>query len=160
MQETLPPQTAEGAGFELTRVRQFTIFIENKVGRLQLVLRAVEEGVGRIVALMIEECGETALIRMICAEPDYARELLRTAGLPFSETEVLVVAVPQKGRQPLLSICSALLAAEINIHYTYPLFRSPAGPAMALYLDDPTLAAQLLIRKGFTLVSEGDLRKQ
>ena len=158
MEEILPPQTMEGAGFELTRVRQFTVFVENKVGRLQLLLRAVEEGVGRICALMIEECGDAALIRMIGAEPDYARELLRTAGLPFSETEVLVVAVPAKGRQPLLSMCSALLAGEINIHYTYPMIHH--GPAMVLYVDDATLAAQILIKKGFAILSENDLRKR
>lgn len=157
MQEILPPQTREGAGFELTRVRQFTVFVENKVGRLQLLLRAVEEGVGRIVSLMIEECGEAALIRLIVAEPDYARELLRTASLPFSETEVLVVAAPGRGRQPLLSLCSSLLAGEINIHYTYPMLHH--GPAMVLNVDDATLAAQLLIKKGFTILSENDLRK-
>jgi len=35
MEEVLPPQTQEGAGFESTRVRQFTVFMENRVGRLQ-----------------------------------------------------------------------------------------------------------------------------
>jgi len=36
---------------------------------------------------------------------------------------------------------------------------SPSGPALALYVDDPTLAAQLFIKKGFTLIGESDLRK-
>jgi hypothetical protein len=36
----------------------------------------------------------------------------------------------------------------------------PRGPAVVLYVDDPTLAAQLLIRKGFTLLGESDLRKK
>jgi hypothetical protein len=58
----------------------------------------------------------------------------------------------------LLAVCSALLAAEINIHYAYPLLRRPSGPSLALFVDDPTLAARLLIKKGFTLIGESDLR--
>jgi hypothetical protein len=159
MEDLLPPQTAHGAGFEMTRVRQFTIFLESKVGRLQMLLRSFEQGVGKIVAISIEESGDAALVRLICAHPDYGRELLKTAGFGFSESELLAVELPENATQPLVVVCSALLAAEINIHYAYPLLTRPRGPAMALFTDDPTLAAQLLIRKGFTLVSQNDLDK-
>ena len=159
MEDLLPPQTAHGAGFELTRVRQFTIFLESKVGRLQMLLRSFEQGVGKIVAISIEESGDAALVRLICAQPDFGRELLRTAGFGFSESELLAVELPEAVTEPLAVVCSALLAAEINIHYAYPLLTRPRGPAIALFTDDPTLAAQLLIRKGFTLVSQGDLDK-
>ncbi len=158
MEDLLPPQTLDGAGYESTRVRQFTVFMESKVGRLQMLVRSLEQGVGKIVALSIEESGDTALARLIFAEPEYARELLRTAGFAFAETELLAVELPKRTKQPLLAVCSALLAAEINIHYAYPLLRRPSGPSMALYTDDPTLAARLLIKKGFTLIGESDLR--
>lgn len=157
MEEILLPETQEAAGFEPPRVRQFTVFLENKVGRLQMLVRALEEG-GRIIALSIEESGDAALVRLICAHPDYGRELLRTARFSFGETELLAVELPKRTKQPLIAICSALLAAEINIHYTYPLLLGPRGPALALYVDDPTLAARLLIKKGFTLIGESDLK--
>ncbi len=159
MEEILPPQTQEGAGFELTRIRQFTIFLENRVGRLTTLVRAFEESAGKICGLAIEESADSALVRLICADPDLGRDILHTAGFSFSESEVLAVELPKKTKHPLVSICSALLAAEINIHYAYPLLIRPHGPTLALYVDDPTLAAQLLIRKGFTLVGESDLRK-
>ena len=38
-------------------VRQFTVFLENRVGRLQTLVRALETSEGRIVALSIEESG-------------------------------------------------------------------------------------------------------
>jgi hypothetical protein len=158
MEQILPPQTAHGVGFESARVRQFTVFLENKVGRLQTLVRSLEQGVGKIMALAIEASGDAAIVRLICAEPDFGRELLQTAGFPYSESELLAVELPQASNQPLLSICSALLAAEINIHYAYPLLSRPRGPAIALYVDDITLAAQLLIKKQFTLLSQGDLR--
>ena len=158
MEEVLPPQTENGSGFELTRIRQFTVFLENRVGRLQGLLRAFEETAGRICAISIEESADSALIRIICSEPDQGREALRKGGFSFSESELLAVEVPSRTRQPLVAICTALLAAEINIHYAYPLLHRPHGPAIALYVEDPTLAAQLLIRKGFTLIGESDLR--
>lgn len=158
MSEVLPPQTEHGAGFEPTRVRQFTIFLENRVGRLMLLVRALEEHVGTIVALSIEESADSALVRLICADADAGRDALRHQGFSFSESDVLAVELPPK-KQPLEATCYALLAAEINIHYAYPLLVTPAGPALALYVDDPTLAAQLLVRKGFKLLGESDLKK-
>jgi len=159
MEEVLPPQTQSGAGFELTRIRQFTVFLENRVGRLQGLLRAFEETAGKICGLSIEESADSALVRVICSDPDSGRDALRGSGFSFSESELLAVELPRRTTQPLMSICAALLAAEINIHYAYPLLQRPRGPALALYVEDPTLAAQLLIRKGFILIGESDLKK-
>jgi hypothetical protein len=157
MEEVLPPQTQEGAGFELTRIRQFTIFLENRVGRLQTLVRALEEA-DRVVALAIEESADSALVRMILSDADVGRQMLKDSGFSFSESELLAVELPRRSKTPLIAICSALLAAELNIRYAYPLLLRPRGPALALYVDDPTLAAQLLIKKGFTLIGESDLR--
>jgi hypothetical protein len=157
MEEVLPPETAEGAGFERPFVRQFTVFLENKVGRLQALMRALEQGVGTVAGLSIEESGDSALVRMVCAHSDFGRELLRTAGFGFSESELLAVDLPRRARLPMSAICAALLTAEINIHYAYPLI---IRPALAMYVDDAELAAQLLMKKGFTLVGETDLRKE
>ena len=158
MEEILPPQTEHGAGFERTRLPQFTIFLENRVGRLTALLRALEETVGKIIALSIEESADSALVRLICADPETGRDALRNHGFSFSETELIAVELPRKTKQPLIAICSALLSAEINIHYAYPLLCRPRGPAVALYVEDPTLAAQILIRKGFVLIGESDLK--
>lgn len=162
MEDVLPPETETGAGFEPTRVRQFTVFLENRVGRLQSLLRAIEETAGRICALSIEESADSSLVRLICANYDAGRVALQEHGFSFSESDLLAVELPRRTRQPLVSLCAALLAAEINIHYAYPLLVRPKGkgPAVVAYVEDPTLAAQLLIRKGFTLIGESDLRER
>ena len=157
MEEVLPPQTRDGAGFEPTQVRQFTIFLENRVGRLQTLVRALEESVVQIVGLAIEESADSALVRLICSDPDHGRDALKRAGFTFSESDLLIVELPKRTRQPMIALCAAMLTAEINIHYAYPLLVRPRGPALALYVEDPTLAAQLLIRKGFTLLGQSDL---
>ena len=106
----------------------------------------------------MEESADATLVRLICSEPDASRAVLGEAGFPFGESDLLAVELPKRTKQPLIAICSALLTAEINIHYAYPLLLRPRGPSLALYVDDPTLAARLLIKKGFTLIGESDLR--
>jgi hypothetical protein len=159
MEESVLPQTQEGAGFEPTLVRQFTVFLENRVGRLQSLVRALEASESRIVAISIEESTDSSLVRLICSDADLGRSVLKSDGFSFTESELLAVELPKRTGEPLISICSALLAAEINIHYAYPLLLRPRGPALALYVDDPTLAARLLIKKGFVLIGESDLRR-
>src|SRR4051794_5372958 len=117
MEEVLPPQTDVGAGFEPPQVCQFTIFLENRVGRLGTLVATLEETGCKICALSIEESADSALVRLICADPDIARAALKQAGFSFGLSFVLAVDLPRRSRQPLYSICSALLAAEINIHY-------------------------------------------
>ncbi len=151
--------TETGGGFEPTRIRQFTIFLENKVGRLQQLVRSFEEQDARIVALSIEESGDAALVRIICSDADMGKTILMEGGFPFGETDLLAVELPKRTRQPLIAICAALLTAEINIHYAYPLLLRPHGPTLALYVDEPTLAAQIMIRKGFKLIGESDLKE-
>jgi hypothetical protein len=158
MEELLPPETENGAGFEPTRIRQFTVFLVNKVGRLQQLVRIFEEQAAKIVALSIEESGDAALVRLICSDPDLGKAVLERNGFPFGETDLLAVELPKGTQQPLIAICSAMLSAEINIHYAYPLLSRPHGPTLALYVDEPTLAAQIMIRKGFKLIGESDLR--
>jgi hypothetical protein len=158
MEEVLPPQTEYGAGFEPARVRQFTVFMENRVGKMQSLVRSYEEAGGKIIAVAVQNSVDTALVRLICSDADLARDSLKQDGFSFTEQDVLVVQLPERAKHPLMAICAALLAAEISIHYAYPLLICPSGPALALYVDDPTLAARLFIRKGFTLIGESDLR--
>jgi hypothetical protein len=57
-----------------------------------------------------------------------------------------------------LQICKALLTAEVNIHYAYPLLIGPQGrAALALHVEDHDTAAHTLQRAGFVLFTEGDL---
>jgi hypothetical protein len=160
MEDILPPDTGTAAGFERTTLRQFNIFLENRVGRLSLLLHALEDGRQAVNAINIEESADAALVRLICSDPTVGRRCLLEAGFSFSESDVLAVVLPVYHESPLISICRALLAAEINIHYAYPMMRCRLGPAVILYVDDRTLAAQILIRKCFQLVGESDLKRE
>ena len=96
-------------------------------------------------------------MRLIVSDPDTAKPYLKSRGFSLSTTEVLCIELPPTSSSPLQAVCQALLVAELNLHYTYPLLKGLNGPAVVVYVDDSTLACQLLIRKGFRILSEGDL---
>jgi hypothetical protein len=152
-----------GVGFDTARgrdypsVRQYNVFVENRVGNLLTVVRRFEATDIRIVSLTVVDSADCAIIRMVLSDPERAREIFDRHGLPCTESDLLVVGLPE-GTQPLVQICKALLGAEISIHYAYPLLVGPRGhSALALHVEDHEVASQTLTGMGFTLYTEKDL---
>jgi hypothetical protein len=146
-------------GRDWPSVRQFNVFVENRLGNLLNVIRRFESSDNRIVSITIVDSADCAIIRIVLSDPERAVEVFQQAGLQFAESDLLVVALPE-GTQPVLQICKALLTAEINIHYAYPLLVGPHGrAALALHVEDHENAAQTLDRMGFVLFTENDLNE-
>jgi hypothetical protein len=144
-------------GRDWPSVRQFNVFVANRLGGLADVVRRFETSDNRIVSLTVVDSADCAIIRLVLSDPERALEVFQMANLPVTESDLLVVGLPD-GSQPLLQICKALLGVEINIHYAYPLLFGPHGaPALALYVEDHELAASVLAAKGFVLFTENDL---
>jgi hypothetical protein len=148
---------ATARGRDYPSVRQFNVFVENRVGGLMSVVRRFETTDMRIVSLTVLDSSDCAIIRMVLSDPERAREIFEQAKLPITETDLLVVKLPE-GTHPLLQICKALLSAEISIHYAYPLLIGPQGSAaLAMHVEDHEGAAITLSRLGFVLFTEKDL---
>jgi hypothetical protein len=138
-------------------LRQFTVFLENRVGQLLEIVRRFEGSRVRIVALSINDATECAFVRFLLSHPEHGREILERAGLPLIESDVIGIELPD-GPQPLLQVCTALLAAEVNIIQAYPLMMPPGGrPAVALMVDNTEMAVDTLSEKNFCMITEADL---
>lgn len=157
--------TGEGMGTDFATmrgrnyptIRQFTVFLENRVGQLLEVVRRFEGSRVRIVALSIVDAAECALVRFVLSHPEPGREILERAGLAMIESDLIAVELPD-GPQPLLRVCTALLQAEVNILQTYALFSHPhCKTAVALLVDNLDMGMETLTAKGFSLITEGDL---
>lgn len=147
--------TARGRGWPT--LRQFTVFLENRVGQLLELVRRFDGSRVRIVALSISDSGECAFVRFLLSHPEQGREILERAGLALIESDLIGVELPDDG-QPLLRICTALLQAEVNIIQAYPILVRPRGrPAVALMVDNTEMGLETLGTKGFTMITEGDL---
>jgi hypothetical protein len=133
------------SGRDWPTVTQFSVFLENRVGKLLAVVRAFNGSKVKIVGLSISDSADCCIIRLILSHPEQGREILERNKLPT-------------GPQSLVELCTALLQAEINIHYAYPLIIHPHGRAgVALHIDNAEAAASTLREKGFEILCEADL---
>ncbi|HIF30507.1 MAG: acetolactate synthase [Pirellulaceae bacterium] len=148
-------ETMRGRNFPT--IRQFTVFLENRVGQLLEVVRRFEGSKVRIVALSINDATECSFVRFLLSHPEQGREILERGGLAMIESDLIGVELPD-GAQPLLQVCTALLQAEVNIVQAYPLIIRPHGrPSVALMVDNIEMGQDTLNSKGFQMITEGDL---
>src|SRR5437868_4364251 len=90
-------------GRDWPSVRQFNVFLENRVGALLDVVRRFESTDIRIVSLMIVDLGDCAITRIVLSDPERALEIFHQGRLPVTESDLLVVQLPE-GPQPILQI--------------------------------------------------------
>jgi len=147
---------AVASGYETPSITQFSVFLNNRCGRLLDLLETFQEEHIRLAAISIVDATDHAVVRLVTTCPSATEAVLEKHDIAFNQTDVLIVELDN--HQTLTMLCTALLAAELNIHFTYPLIRGPhQKPTMALYCDDVYMAANILRKKQFSLLGEADL---
>ena len=150
-----PLETAHG--YSPPSVRQFAVFLDNRVGKLLELIDAFQDDRScTLCSLNVHEASDHAVVRLLTNSAFAAREILKRAGYTFAEKDLLVVELTTGNT--LNSLCRHLLSAELNIQFAYPILVKPGGtPTIAMSVDDLYLAGQVLRRKGFRLLGEADL---
>ncbi len=147
-------------GRDYPAIRQFTVFMENRVGQLLNIIRRFEGSNVRIVALNINDASECCVVRFLLDRPEQGREIIERAGLAMVESDLVGVELPETA-QPLLQVCTALLRVEVNIIQAYPLLIRPRGKSgVALMVDNIEMAVETLNDLNFNLITEDDLLDQ
>ncbi|MBI1371780.1 MAG: acetolactate synthase [Phycisphaera sp.] len=143
-------------GYSPPMCTQFSVFLDNRIGKLYELVEVFDGQPIRIVAFSVLDSSDHAVVRLVTTKAERARQMLDDAHFPYAESEILVVELG--AHQRMTQMCIALLSAELNIDYAYPLMTRPHGAAtIAIHCEDPVLAGQILNRKGFGLVSEAQL---
>ena len=156
----MPPMSSETAqGYAPPAVTQFSVFLDNRVGKLHELVRIFEHSNVSLLAISVHDASDYAVVRIITSSAQETKLLLTRNQVPFSEVQLLVVELC-KGHT-LERLCLYLLGAELNIRFAYPLMVHPGRDStIALAVDDATLAGQILRRKEFRLLGEEDLARQ
>ncbi len=99
-------------------IKQLSIFLENKSGRLTEVTEALASAQINISAFSIADTSEFGVLRMIVNKPDAAEKILKTKGISVHITEVIGFIVPDEpgGLHRALQILSS---EEISVEYMY-----------------------------------------
>src|SRR5574344_2139509 len=101
-------------------VKQVSVFIENREGRLEEVTAVLAQNNINIVTFSLADTSEYGMLRMIVSDPDKARQLLKENGFSAMLTEVIAVKVPNKSGM-LQTILRVIAGAGCNVEYMYIL---------------------------------------
>jgi hypothetical protein len=152
----LPETTSKIEG---SLVKQFSVFLPNKVGAMLDIVKMLNTHSTHVVALSVSESTDSAIARIIVSDPERVENLFRQKNVAFGVCEVVVVEMREVATQ-LVKLLAALFMAEVNVHFTYPLLTRPRGfAALALHVDDTECASSVLMGEGFKILSQSDISR-
>lgn len=139
-------------------VKQFSVFAENRLGRLYDLTALLKDANVHIIGITVLDTTDSAIVRFIVDDPEKARDLLINNDFPYVECDVLAVEITDESQ--LKGVLSALFEAEINIHYIYSFIKRPEGrTALAINAEDDDVATQSLNKRGFRVLTQRDISR-
>jgi hypothetical protein len=139
-------------------VKQFSVFTANRLGKLHQLIGLLSSKSVHVLAMTVLDTSDSAIIRLVVDDPEGARALLLEHEFAFTESTVLVVGM--NAATELSSLMTALLEAEINIHYLYSFIPHPGGKSLvALSMEDNELAEHALQRHDFRVYRQSDISR-
>ena len=139
------------------KIKQLSVFLENKPGRLSVPCRALAEAGINILTLSLADTQQFGILRLIVRDVEKAREALAKAGCVARITEVVAIEV---GDRPggLAEVLDMIEQAGINLEYMYAFtFRSADRAVIVFRFEDPDKAIKLLKAKGVNVVESVEL---
>ncbi|MCL6639588.1 MAG: ACT domain-containing protein [Firmicutes bacterium] len=139
------------------KVKQISIFLENKSGRLAQVTRVLGNNGINIRALSIADTTDFGILRLIVSNPEQAYQVLKDTGFTVSATDVIAVEVADKPGG-LADTLQLLEAAGINIEYLYAFVQKTANAAVVVFrVEQVDEAVRVLQEKGTRILSEDEV---
>ena len=155
--ESIGLQTTQA--FEGPRVRQFSVFLKNKVGKLLEVVKLLNLHMVDVVGMSVQDSTDSSIVRLIVSDPEMVEALFKENEIAFGVCEMVVVEMEEVATD-LSKLLASLLAAEVNIFFSYPLLTRPnRRAALALHVEDHECASSVLAGDGFALLSQADISR-
>jgi len=138
-------------------VKQISIFLENKSGRLANVTRILGENDIDISALSIADTTDFGILRLIVNNPEKAEEVLKREGFTVASTDVIAIAVEDRpgGLYKALAI---LEEKSIGIEYIYAFVGKRSNEALVILRPEkPFDAVKVLKEKNVKILEQEDV---
>lgn len=116
-------------------LKQLSVFIENKEGRMLTVTEILKDKGINIKTLSLADTSEFGMLRLIVDDPEHARTVLKEAGFPVSITEVLAVTASDRVGY-LHDLLKTIENETENIEYMYTL-PTEKDPVIILKVSNP-----------------------
>ena len=131
------------------KVKQLSVFVENRKGNLVPILEHLSRGGVDISALSLADTTDFGVLRLIVDKAEDAQKILSEEGVIVKVTDVLAVVMNDHpgGASEVLSV---LADNHIEVEYMYACAGKTLGKAlMIVRVDDPAKAESILCENGF-----------
>lgn len=135
-------------------IKQLSVFVENKKGRLAEITEAIAKANVDIRALSIADTTDFGILRLIVNKPEEAAAALKELGVTVSVTNVIAIGI--NDAPGAFSIPMRILAdAGVDVEYMYAFITRKSEKAyVILRVNDNDVAAKILTEKGVELLDE------
>jgi hypothetical protein len=144
---------------EVFMVKQVSVFLENRAGRLYDVCSLLGKNNINIRALSLADTSDFGILRLIVDDPDKAIKILKDEKFTVSPTEVVAIEIDDKPGG-LAGILSILNENEINVEYMYAfLAKIPEKAILIFRFENPAEVLKKLKKYNVKTISSADLYK-
>jgi hypothetical protein len=139
------------------KVKQISVFLENKSGRLATITKVLGDNGINIRALSIADTTDFGILRLIVSAPAKAVSVLKKYDFTVSETEVIAVALADEPGG-LARVLAVLDSVGVNIEYMYAFVGQTHGNAVMVFrVEDIDRAIALLADSAVQLLESEDV---
>lgn len=124
-------------------VKQLSVFVENRQGRLGEVLRVLKKNDVNILSMSLADTTEYGLLRLIVNQPERGCEVLLAAGFSGILTDVLIIKVPHVAGS-LQRILELVSDKNVNVEYMYGLSVAATDASVVMKTNELDIACQVL----------------
>ena len=137
------------------RIRQISIYLENKPKQLSAICRTIADAGVNIATLSLADTSDFGIVRMIVDDHEKAKQALVDKGYVANVREVIAVCVPDRPGG-MAGVMEVLDDAEVNIEYSYAMdVDGTAGQAVLIFsFADNDKAEKALASAGYVTLSE------
>ena len=142
------------------KIKQLSLFLENRPGALSRPVRLLAKAKFNIVTLSIADANQFGILRLILRDWEKAKKLLEKAGFVVRVTDMVAVEVSD---QPggLAKILEVVEKAGLNVEFMYAFTEKRENKAILIFrFDDPDHAIKILRQRNLNVVASVDLLKQ
>lgn len=134
------------------KVKQLSIFMENRAGRLAEIMRLLGDAGINIRALSLADTSDFGILRLIVNNVDKAMQVLKDSHHTVSLTDVVAVEVPDKPGG-LASVLEPLREAGVNVEYMYAFVEKASDKAVVIFrFEDVEAAVGVLTKSGISVL--------
>ena len=138
-------------------IKQLSIFVENKTGRLHSIMDTLSSAGVDITALSIADTTDFGILRVIVSDIFAAREALKSIGVVSKITDEIAVYIDHKVGG-LASVIDHLSDEGVSIEYMYAFLGRKEGKAlMVLKVDDQQKAIKIFNSNNVKLASNDEI---